>query len=41
MRVYVDDLLVTGTKSEAVDGFFDELEDLALKNLGQAHKFLE
>ncbi|KAG6612643.1 Integrase catalytic core protein [Phytophthora cinnamomi] len=35
--VYVDDLLVTGTKREAVDAFFDEL---AVKSLGCAHKFL-
>ncbi|OWZ17991.1 Copia protein [Phytophthora megakarya] len=38
--VYVDDLLVTGTKTEAVDAFFGDLADLSVKNLGVASKFL-
>ncbi|OWZ15971.1 putative mitochondrial protein, partial [Phytophthora megakarya] len=38
--VYVDDLLVTGTQQEAVGLFFEELADLAVKNLGVASKFL-
>ncbi|KAG3117247.1 hypothetical protein PI125_g3961 [Phytophthora idaei] len=37
---YVDNLLVTGTRQELVDGFFRELSELAVKDLGQAHKFL-
>ncbi|KAG2762052.1 hypothetical protein PC129_g919 [Phytophthora cactorum] len=31
---YVDDLLVTGTRQELVDGFFGELSELAVKDLG-------
>ncbi|POM77293.1 LOW QUALITY PROTEIN: Integrase catalytic core protein [Phytophthora palmivora] len=38
--VYVDDLLVAGTKQEAVDAFFAELASLSVKKLGCAHKFL-
>ncbi|GMF48934.1 unnamed protein product [Phytophthora fragariaefolia] len=38
--VYVDDLLVTGTKQAAVDTFFGELTSLSVKDLGCAHKFL-
>ncbi|POM72016.1 Integrase catalytic core protein [Phytophthora palmivora] len=38
--VYVDDLLVTGTRQGEVDNFFGELSDLAVKDLGVASKFL-
>ncbi|GMF47391.1 unnamed protein product [Phytophthora fragariaefolia] len=38
--VYVDDLLVTGTKQAVVDAFFGELTSLSVKDLGCAHKFL-
>lgn len=38
--VYVDDLLVTGTNSEDVDKFFEDLKGLSVKNLGTVSKFL-
>ncbi|OWZ14604.1 putative mitochondrial protein [Phytophthora megakarya] len=38
--VYVEDLLVTGTRQKAVDAFFVELSDLVVKDLGTANKFL-
>ncbi|OWZ16109.1 Pol Polyprotein [Phytophthora megakarya] len=38
--VYVDDLLVTGTRQDEVNKFFGELSDLAVKDLGLASKFL-
>ncbi|KAG3156636.1 hypothetical protein PC128_g21833 [Phytophthora cactorum] len=38
--VYVDNLLVTGTRQDAVDASFEELASLSIKNLGRAHKFL-
>lgn len=38
--VYVDDLLVTATKSSLVNTFFDQLQDLSVKNLGKVQKFL-
>ncbi|POM67581.1 Retrotransposon like protein [Phytophthora palmivora] len=38
--VYVDDLLVTGTKQQAVDAFFEELASISVNDLGRAHKFL-
>ncbi|KAG3115478.1 hypothetical protein PI124_g5412 [Phytophthora idaei] len=40
MGVYVDDLLVTGARQDAVDAFFEELASLSINNLGRAHKFL-
>ena len=38
--VYVDDLLVTATASSLIDMFFADLNNLSVKNLGIAHKFL-
>ncbi|OWY97043.1 Pol Polyprotein [Phytophthora megakarya] len=38
--VYVDDLLVTGTRQDKVNKFFGELSDLAVKGLRMASKFL-
>jgi hypothetical protein len=38
--VYVDDLLVTGMKQQAIDAFFGELTELSIKDLGLASKFL-
>uniref|UniRef100_A0AAV1T6R3 Reverse transcriptase Ty1/copia-type domain-containing protein n=1 Tax=Peronospora matthiolae TaxID=2874970 RepID=A0AAV1T6R3_9STRA len=38
--VYVDDLLVTGTKQCAVDEFFAGMETLSIKDLGVVQKFL-
>ena len=40
VRVYVDDLLITGTNQSSVDNYFDELILLSFKNLGRARKFL-
>ena len=37
--VYVDDLLVTGTTSDAVETFFVSIERLSTKNLGPVSKF--
>lgn len=38
--VYVDDLVVTGTNTEAVDQFFVSMKSLSIKNLGYASIFL-
>ena len=38
--VYVDDLLVTGTESSAVDNFFTDMACLSIKDLGVVNKFL-
>ena len=38
--VYVDDLLVTGTESSAVDNFFLDMACLSIKDLGVVNKFL-
>ena len=38
--VYVDDLLVTGTESSAVDSVFTEMACLSIKDLGVVNKFL-
>jgi hypothetical protein len=38
--VYVDDLLVTGTSQACVDGFFELISGLDVKNLGVVSKFL-
>ena len=38
--VYVDDLLVTGTKQSAVDEFFVETSCLSIKDLGIVNKTL-
>ena len=38
--VYVDDLLVTGTKQSAVDDFFVGLKTLSIKDIGVVKKFL-
>ncbi|GMF39427.1 unnamed protein product [Phytophthora fragariaefolia] len=38
--VYDDDLLVTGTRQEAVDAYVSELKELAIKALGPASEFL-
>jgi hypothetical protein len=38
--VYVNDLLVTGSTTEAVVQFFVSMESLSIKNLGHASKFL-
>ncbi|CAI5729482.1 unnamed protein product [Peronospora destructor] len=37
---YVDDLLVTATSTGRVDAFFDDMQALELKDLGEAAKFL-
>nr|CCA16050.1 gagpol polyprotein putative [Albugo laibachii Nc14] len=39
-RVYVDDLLVTGTSRDAVDKFLKKLIALEIKDLGVVNKFL-
>ncbi|CAI5723653.1 unnamed protein product [Peronospora farinosa] len=38
--VYVDDILVTGTKLSAVDNFFKDMACLSIKDLGVVNKFL-
>ena len=38
--VYVDDLLVMGTKQSAVDDFFEDMISLPIKDLGIVNKFL-
>lgn len=38
--VYVDDLLVTGTKQSIVDDFFVAMKTLSIKDLGIVSKFL-
>ena len=38
--VYVDDLLVTGTRQSAVDEFYKDMASLSIKDLGIMNKFL-
>lgn len=38
--VHADDLLATGTNTEAFDSFFTSLRSLSVKNLGAVSKFL-
>ncbi|KAJ8574562.1 hypothetical protein ON010_g4652 [Phytophthora cinnamomi] len=38
--VYVDDLLVTATREDVVDKFFEEMASLSIKNLGYVGRFL-
>lgn len=39
-RIYVDDLLATGTDAAAVHRFFASLGSLSIKDLGAVNKFL-
>jgi hypothetical protein len=38
--VYVDDILVTGTKKKLVDEFFEDAKQMDIKYLGKVNKFL-
>ena len=40
LGVYVDDIIVTGTTTDVVDRYFDDMHVLELKNLGAVSKFL-
>ena len=39
-RIYVDDLLVTGTSTDIFDEFFESMVSLEIKDLGVVNKFL-
>jgi len=40
MLVYVDDIIVASSSQEAVDALLRDLEDFAIKDLGNLHYFL-
>jgi hypothetical protein len=38
--IYVDDILVTGTRKQVVDDFFEDAKQMEIKYLGKVNKFL-
>ena len=40
LRVYLDDILITGTSFSSIESTFDSLSSLSIKNIGPVSKFL-